>query len=131
MADVVSDGQVRQVFDSNSGVVYKVTVPTGWVESHQNQLQLTDGYVWGDLYSGNPPNIQELPDDIKEQFGLNAPVPVQGRAREEEDPVGAERRRRTGGKSKKHPTARRRRSSKARKARNARKSRKSRNTRRR
>lgn len=133
MGDVVSDGQVRQVFHRNSDVVYKVTVPTGWVESHQNQLQLTDGYVWGDLYSGNPPNIPDLPDDIKEQFGLNAPppVPVQGRLRgdDPDDAAGQRPRLGLGGKSKKRPT-RRGRSSKARKARRSRKVRKSRATRR-
>jgi len=125
MADSVSDGQNRQVFDRNSGVVYKVTVPTGWVESHRNQLQLTDGYVWGDLYEGRPPDmpeLPELPDNIKAQFGLmNAP--------RDDDQIG-QRREREGGKSKKRPT-RRRRSSKARKARRSRKVRKSRSTRRR
>ena len=117
MADLVSDGQVRQVFHPDLDVVYKVTVPTGWVESHQNQLQLTDGYVWGDLYSGNPPNIPDMPDDIKRQLGLNAlpPVPVDGRPLDDQGNQGIQRPR-LGGKSKKRPT-RRGRSSKARKSR--------------
>lgn len=135
MTDSLSDGQTRQVFNDATKIVYKVTIPTGWVSNHQNQLsQLSSEYVWGDIYKGSPPKIQELPDDIKTQFGLNGPVLVQGRLREEDvNPVGAEERRRRmeGGKSKKQSARRRRRSSKARKARKARKSRKSRTTRRR
>ena len=123
MEDSIRDGTVRQVFDSVSGTVYKVIIPTGWVESHQNQLELTGAYKWGDLYSGNPPDMPDLPENIKEQFGLNAPppLPVQGRARDDNDNAG-EIRRRLGGKSKKR-SIRRRRSSKARKARQSRKSR--------
>ena len=123
MADSVSDGQNRQVFHSDTNSIYKVTIPTGWVSNHENQLKLTaGGYTWGDLYEGSPPGMPELPDNIKAQFGLNAPlpVPVQGRARENEGQDAAERRvRGRGGKSKKRPT-RRGRSSKARKSRKAR-----------
>ncbi len=122
MDDDVRDGQVRQVYNPNSGDLYKVTVPTGWVESHRNQKQLTHGYVWADPYTGTPSDIPELPDDIKQQLGLmNAP--------RDDDQIG-QRREREGGKSKKRPT-RRRRSSKARKARRSRKVRKARSTRRR
>ena len=96
MGDSIRDGTVRQVYDSGSNTAYKVTIPTGWVESHQNQLDLTGGYSWGDLYSGTPSNLPDLPENIKEQFGLNAPpaVPVQGRAREDVDmDIGGRRRR--------------------------------------
>ena len=127
MADSVSDGQTRQVLNRAENIVYKVTIPTGWVSNHQNQLsQLSSEYVWGDLYEGSPHGMQELPDGIKRQFGLNGPVRVQGRARDNEVQDVEERRvRGRGGKSKKQSARRRRRSSKARK------SRKSRTTRRR
>lgn len=59
MTDSLSDGQNRQVLNRDKNIVYKVTIPTGWVSNHQNQLsQLSSEYVWGDIYKGSPPDIQ-------------------------------------------------------------------------
>ena len=155
MADSVSDGQNRLVYHNDKDTLYRVTIPSGWVSNHGNQLDSTGEWRWGDLYQESHGDLPELPDNIKARFDLNGPlpVPVQERARDDEAPAvvekrvryveGAERREpdeedlfgargigRRGGKSKKRPT-RRGRSSKARKARKSRKARKARTTRRR
>jgi len=125
----LQDGQVRQIFNSTTCRKYKVTIPAGWVNSHRDKLgRLSDDWVWGDMYQECPPDmLPEMPYHIKAEFQLNPPLPLPvqdqpGRPGDDMDMY------MYGGKSKKRPTARRRRSSKARKAR---KSRKARTTRRR
>ena len=131
MADSVSDGQNRLVYHNDTETLYRVTIPSGWVSNHGNQLDSTGEWRWGDLYQESHGDLPELPDNIKARFDLNGPlpVPVQERARDDEAPAvvekrvryveGAERREpdeddlfgargigRRGGKSKKRPTRR-------------------------
>ena len=125
MVDSLKDGQVRQIYDEINDRRYKVTIPADWVQTHpDNYMRLSEQWVWGEIYKDSPPDMPELPDDIKAQFGLVAP-PIPPPAHDQGDVRGRDdeqqhQRRRMGGKSKKRPTARRRRSSKARKARKAR-----------
>jgi len=84
----VKDGQVRHIYNEVTDDGFKVTIPVGWVQVHPNQtMHLSKEWVWGDEYRGTPPNLPELPNDIKAQFGLDAlpqllhPAPQQGQVR--------------------------------------------------
>jgi hypothetical protein len=119
----VTDGQVRHIYNKDTNNGFKVTIPVGWVQVHPNQtMHLSKEWVWGDEYRGTPPNLPELPNDIKARFQLAAlpqllhPAPQQGqvRGRPDDEPQLPPPQRRVGGKSKKRSATRRRCSSKRR-----------------
>lgn len=149
MGDTIQDGDVRQVYNTNTNDRYKVTIPPGFVAANRNTLpHLGDEWVIGDPYVPSD-NFQseELPDEFKRQLGLMPPAaaadgPGQRRGNNDENEGPDARRQRVGeeneidgdgmgadgmdgGKSNKRSIRRRRRSSSRKSRKSSRKSRKS------